>query len=198
MLLHGAGSARARLSATSGTACRSAWRPCRSRSATSAPAFRASTGTRARRSRSNATPNWSALLKELLARAASRSRCTATRTRTFRTASSFRRRPIPSGACVKAWRICGRRSGADISVFVPPHNALSKRGLAAVGAAGLNILGSFLSFRPSMRPVGPAHAGELVARAARFARRSAARGAIASSTRTCCATRATPSSAATA
>jgi len=42
--------------------------------------------------------------------------------------------------------------GADISVFVPPHNALSKRGLAAVGLAGLNILGSFLSFRPSMRP----------------------------------------------
>jgi predicted deacetylase len=41
---------------------------------------------------------------------------------------------------------------ARISVFVPPHNALSKRGLAAVGAAGLNILGSFLSFRPSMRP----------------------------------------------
>lgn len=41
---------------------------------------------------------------------------------------------------------------ARISVFVPPHNALSKRGLAAVGGAGLNILGSFLSFRPSMRP----------------------------------------------
>jgi hypothetical protein len=41
--------------------------------------------------------------------------------------------------------------GTAISVFVPPHNALSKRGLAAVGAAGLNILGSFLSFRPSMR-----------------------------------------------
>jgi predicted deacetylase len=39
-----------------------------------------------------------------------------------------------------------------ISIFVPPHNALSKRGLAAVSAAGLNILGSFLSFRPSMRP----------------------------------------------
>jgi Uncharacterized protein conserved in bacteria (DUF2334) len=38
-----------------------------------------------------------------------------------------------------------------ISVFVPPHNALSKRGLAAVAGAGLNILGSFLSFRPSMR-----------------------------------------------
>jgi hypothetical protein len=42
--------------------------------------------------------------------------------------------------------------GAPIQIFVPPHNALSKRGLAAVGAAGLNILGSFLSFRPSMRP----------------------------------------------
>src|SRR5262249_12272341 len=39
-----------------------------------------------------------------------------------------------------------------IRVFVPPHNALSKRGLAAVSAAGLNVLGSFLSFRPSNRP----------------------------------------------
>ncbi len=39
-----------------------------------------------------------------------------------------------------------------IRVFVPPHNALSKRGLTAVSAAGLNLLGSFLSFRPSMRP----------------------------------------------
>lgn len=41
--------------------------------------------------------------------------------------------------------------GTSISVFVPPHNALSKRGLAAVSSAGLNLLGSFLSFRPSMR-----------------------------------------------
>lgn len=39
-----------------------------------------------------------------------------------------------------------------IRVFVPPHNALSKRGLQAIDAAGLNLLGSFLSFRPSMRP----------------------------------------------
>ena len=39
-----------------------------------------------------------------------------------------------------------------IRIFVPPHNALSKRGLAAVSEAGLNLLGSFLSFRPSMRP----------------------------------------------
>ena len=35
---------------------------------------------------------------------------------------------------------------------MPPHNALSKRGLAAVSAARLNLLGSFLSFRPSLRP----------------------------------------------
>jgi len=42
--------------------------------------------------------------------------------------------------------------GVRIALFVPPHNALSKRGLAAVDAAGLHLLGSFLSFRPSMRP----------------------------------------------
>jgi len=41
--------------------------------------------------------------------------------------------------------------GCRITVFVPPHNALSKRGLDAVAAAGLNVLGSFLSFRPSLR-----------------------------------------------
>lgn len=45
--------------------------------------------------------------------------------------------------------------GAKIRVFVPPHNALSKRGLRAVSSAGLNLLGSFLSFRPSMRPWEP-------------------------------------------
>lgn len=42
--------------------------------------------------------------------------------------------------------------GVRIPVFVPPHNALSKRGLATVSAERLNILGSFLSFRPSLRP----------------------------------------------
>ena len=40
---------------------------------------------------------------------------------------------------------------AKISIFVPPHNALSKRGLAAVANAGLNLLGSFLSFHPRHR-----------------------------------------------
>jgi hypothetical protein len=42
--------------------------------------------------------------------------------------------------------------GPRPSIFVPPHNALSKRALAAVSTAGLNLLGSFLSFRPSLRP----------------------------------------------
>jgi uncharacterized protein DUF2334 len=42
--------------------------------------------------------------------------------------------------------------GAGVSIFVPPHNALSKRGLAAVSGARLNLLGSFLSFRPTLRP----------------------------------------------
>ena len=42
--------------------------------------------------------------------------------------------------------------GCRISIFVPPHNALSRRGLEAVAGARLHILGSFLSFRPSMRP----------------------------------------------
>jgi len=40
----------------------------------------------------------------------------------------------------------------DVSIFVPPHNALSKAGLAAVSGARLNLLGSFLSFHPSRRP----------------------------------------------
>ena len=39
-----------------------------------------------------------------------------------------------------------------IRTFVPPHNALSRRGLEALEAEGLNVLGSFLSFRPSQKP----------------------------------------------
>ena len=44
--------------------------------------------------------------------------------------------------------------GAPIRTFVPPHNALSRRGLLAVDAAGLNVLGSFYSFRPDKKPWG--------------------------------------------
>ena len=39
-----------------------------------------------------------------------------------------------------------------LTMFVPPHNALSKRGFEAISRAGLNLLGTFLSFRPSLRP----------------------------------------------
>src|SRR5204862_5593004 len=59
--------------------------------------------------------------------------------------------PEPERRVADGLRDLGAALAAPISIFVPPHNALSKRGLAAVAAAGLNILGSFLSFRPSMR-----------------------------------------------
>lgn len=41
----------------------------------------------------------------------------------------------------------------EINTFVPPHNALSKAGLAAVERVGLNVLGSFYSFRPDKKPL---------------------------------------------
>jgi hypothetical protein len=63
----------------------------------------------------------------------------------------FQAAPDPDRRLREGLRVLGETLGAPISLFVPPHNALSKRGLAAVAAAGLNILGSFLSFRPSMR-----------------------------------------------
>jgi len=44
-----------------------------------------------------------------------------------------------------------RLLGTAISIFVPPHNALSREGLDAVSRAGLNLLGSFLSFHPRNR-----------------------------------------------
>ena len=48
--------------------------------------------------------------------------------------------------------------GQPIRTFVPPHNALSRRGIEALESEGLNVLGSFLSFRPSQKPWGPATA----------------------------------------
>lgn len=46
--------------------------------------------------------------------------------------------------------------GRPIRTFVPPHNALSRRGIEALEAEGLDVLGSFLSFRPSQKPWGAA------------------------------------------
>jgi len=64
----------------------------------------------------------------------------------------FQAAPDPERRVREGLRYLRGTLGAPISVFVPPHNALSKRGLAAVSTAGLNLLGSFLSFRPSLRP----------------------------------------------
>jgi len=64
----------------------------------------------------------------------------------------FQAAPDPERRVREGLRYLRDTLQAPVTVFVPPHNALSKRGLAAVSAAGLNLLGSFLSFRPSMRP----------------------------------------------
>lgn len=64
----------------------------------------------------------------------------------------FQAAPDPGRRVRDGLRYLRATLGTPISIFVPPHNALSKRGLAAVADAGLNLLGSFLSFRPSMRP----------------------------------------------
>jgi hypothetical protein len=64
----------------------------------------------------------------------------------------FQAAPDPERRIADGRSFLQRVLDTRISVFVPPHNALSRRGLAAVSAAGLNLLGSFLSFRPSMRP----------------------------------------------
>jgi predicted deacetylase len=64
----------------------------------------------------------------------------------------FQAAPDPERRVAEGHRYLTSALGVPITIFVPPHNALSKRGLAAISAAGLNLLGSFLSFRPSMRP----------------------------------------------
>lgn len=70
----------------------------------------------------------------------------------YRDGFEFQAAPDPDRRVRDGLRYLRETLSMKISIFVPPHNALSRRGLAAVGAAGLNILGSFLSFRPSMRP----------------------------------------------
>ncbi len=64
----------------------------------------------------------------------------------------FQAAPDPDRRVREGLRYLQARLETTIGIFVPPHNALSKRGLEAVSRAGLNLLGSFLSFRPSMRP----------------------------------------------
>jgi len=64
----------------------------------------------------------------------------------------FQAAPDPERRVREGLAYLQQQLGTTIRIFVPPHNALSRRGLAAVSAAGLNLLGSFLSFRPSLRP----------------------------------------------
>ncbi len=63
----------------------------------------------------------------------------------------FQAAPDLEGRLASGQAYLERTLDTRIRVFVPPHNALSKRGLQAIDRAGLNLLGSFLSFRPSMR-----------------------------------------------
>ena len=64
----------------------------------------------------------------------------------------FQACPDPERRVREGLKYLQQTLGTSISIFVPPHNALSKRSMQAVDAAGLNLLGSFLSFRPSLRP----------------------------------------------
>ena len=70
----------------------------------------------------------------------------------YPTGYEFQAAPDPERRVAEGLEYLQRLFSRRPRIFVPPHNALSKRGLAAVSAAGLNLLGSFLSFRPSMRP----------------------------------------------
>jgi predicted deacetylase len=64
----------------------------------------------------------------------------------------FQACPDPERRVSDGLRYLQQTLGTTISIFVPPHNALSKRSMRAIDSAGLHLLGSFLSFRPSLRP----------------------------------------------
>jgi predicted deacetylase len=69
----------------------------------------------------------------------------------FPSGYEFQAAPDPERRVHEGREYLERTLATRVSIFVPPHNALSRRGLAAVSGAGLNLLGSFLSFRPSLR-----------------------------------------------
>ena len=94
----------------------------------------------------------SALLQELLASRRATVALHGFTHQDFPDGFEFQAAPDPERRVTEGLAYLRQTLRTDISVFVPPHNALSRRGLAAVSRAGLNILGSFLSFRPSLRP----------------------------------------------
>jgi predicted deacetylase len=63
----------------------------------------------------------------------------------------FEAAPDPGRRVADGREYLERTLQTSISIFVPPHNALSRDGLAAISRAGLNLLGSFLSFHPKHR-----------------------------------------------
>ena len=63
----------------------------------------------------------------------------------------FEAAPDPARRVTEGRAYLQRILDTAISIFVPPHNALSREGLDAVRGAGLNLLGSFLSFHPRHR-----------------------------------------------
>ena len=112
-------------------------------------------------------------------RAASRSRSTASRTRIFRTATNSRPRPTSRSRLARGQAYLEHLLGTKIRVFVPPHNALSKRGLRAV-ERGRAQPARIVPVVPSVdASVGTAHARQLVARARSIAPPPIARRAIA-------------------
>ena len=149
---------------TCGIACRSASRSCRTRWDSPTRRFPRSTGSRIARIRSRRTRrSWRGCASWIAAGPRHRSRSTASRTRIFPTATNSRPRPI--SRC--GWR-ADRRTwssvlGTRIRVFVPPHNALSKRGLRAV-ERGRAQPARIVPVVPSVdAAVGAAHARQLVA-----------------------------------
>ncbi len=70
----------------------------------------------------------------------------------FPSGAEFQAVPDPGARIERGRSYLESVLGCRVSTFVPPHNALSRQALAAVSTARLNLLGSFLSFRPSLRP----------------------------------------------
>ena len=97
-------------------------------------------------------PSLVELLKDLVARGRATIALHGYTHQDYPTGPEFQSAPDPEQRITKGLAYLEATLGVRPSIFVPPHNTLSKRALQAVSGAGLNLLGSFLSFRPSLRP----------------------------------------------
>ena len=157
---------------TSGTGCPCAWRRCRLPSATSGRGFRSSTGIRASPFRSSAMRALVSFLKDAMARAP-RNRCAA---RLHAPGLSGRLR-VSGRARSRAPRratACGIWSGhwttRDLHLRAAAQRAVEAR-LGRGQRRRPELLGSFLSFRPSMRAWDRPHARATGGASSGFARR---------------------------